>query len=97
MQKKHILGLEAIKEEIEGLDISGTESLYQIAKELLLENNERITQKLEACYPTTYNSHMICTWPIFVEYRKTDEYKAFQDRHREDFEPYDFSVDSKQE
>lgn len=89
--KKHLIGLEHTKEEIKKLDVSGMQEQYSIAKDLLLENNEIITEKLEKCYPLLYNSYLICTWPLFIEYRKTEEYKNFRERHREDFEPYNFN------
>lgn len=90
--KKHIYGLETVRKEIEDLDISGMQQLYEIAKNLLLENNDKVTEELEKCYPDTYNSYLICTWPIFIEYRKTKEYKDFQEKHKEDFEAYEFNA-----
>lgn len=91
--KKHLLGLEKVKKEIELLDISGMEQKFSIAKDLLLENNDKVTDELEKCYPKTYNSYAICTWPLFVEYRKTNEYQEFKERHKDDFEPYEFKDD----
>lgn len=90
--KKHIVGLEKVYDEICSLDISGMTHLYSIAKNLLLENNEAVTSELETCYPEEYNSLTILTWPIFIEYRKTDEYKNFRNRHIDDFEPYEYKV-----
>lgn len=92
--KKHIYGLDKVREEIESLDISGMQPLYEIAKNLLLENNDKVTEELEKCYPHTYNSYLICTWPIFIEYRKTKEYKDFQEKHKEDFEAYEFNTNN---
>lgn len=49
------------------------------------------TEMLDMNYPDVYNSYMIQTWPIFIEYRKTDEYKDFRMRHKEHFETYEYS------
>lgn len=89
--KKHILSLDEVKNEIINLDVSGMDKKYVIAKELLLENNEQVTEMLDKNYPDVYNSYMIQTWPIFIEYRKTDEYKDFRMRHKEHFETYEYS------
>lgn len=87
---KHLSSLEEAKKEINNLDVTGLDVRYKIAKELLLENNINITQLLEENYPYIYNSDMIQTWPIFIEYRKTDEYKEFREKHKEDFEIYEY-------
>lgn len=89
--KKHIHSLDEVKNEIINLDVSGMDKKYVIAKELLLENNEQVTEMLDMSYPDVYNSYMIQTWPIFIEYRKTDEYKDFRMRHKEHFETYEYS------
>lgn len=89
--KKHILSLNEVKDEIINLDVSGMDKKYVIAKELLLENNEQVTKMLDKNYPDVYNSYMIQTCPIFIEYRKTDEYKDFRMRHKEHFEIYKYS------
>ena len=46
--KKHLVGMEKARKEIENLDVSGMNDSYLIAKELLLENNENIINKVSA-------------------------------------------------
>lgn len=93
--KKHLLGLDNVREEIMDLDVTGMTTTYLIAKDLLLENNEKVTSALELYYPESFDSYTIQKWPIFIEYRKTDEYKRFIKNHQEDFEPYMFVPKSK--
>ena len=89
--KKHKEGIERTQADIEKLDVTGMEKLYSVAKNLLLENYETIEEDLESCYPHDYNSYFIHTWPIFIDFRKTEHYQHFRERHQEDFEQYDFT------
>lgn len=88
--KKHKFGLDNVRDEINELDVTGMTPTYLIAKDLLLENNDQVTIALESYYPDSFNSYAIQTWPIFIEYRKTEEYKTFIKNHEKDFEPYEF-------
>lgn len=88
--KKHKYCLDSVREEIEDLDVTGMTPTYLIAKDLLLNNNAQVTLALESYYPDSFNSYAIQTWPIFIEYRKAEEYKEFVKNHQKDFELYEF-------
>ena len=89
MAKKHINGLDSTKGEIEQFDISGMENRFIIAKNLLLENHEEVNELLKVDYPESFDFHMIQTWPIFIEYRKSEEYKAFINEHQTEYAKYE--------
>lgn len=87
--KKHINGIGAVKKELEQLDVSGMENKYLIAKKLLLEEHQEVNNLLRIDYPTSFDFEMIQTWPIFIEYRKSDEYRAFIDEHQAEYARYE--------
>ena len=87
--KKHINGLDQTKEEIEQVDVSGMENRYTIAKKLLLEEHIEVNKLLKIDYPESFDFHMIQTWPIFKEYRDSDEYKEFINEHQTEYAMYE--------
>lgn len=87
--KKHINGLAKTKEEIERLDVSGMENRYQIAKGLLLEDYKEVNKLLNIDYPLSFNFQMIQTWPLFIEYRESDQYKEFINEHQTEYARYE--------
>jgi len=87
--KKHINGLDQTKEEIEQVDVSGMENRYTIAKKLLLEEHIEVNKLLKIDYPESFDFHMIQTWPIFKEYRDSDEYKEFINEHQTEYAIYE--------
>lgn len=87
--KKHIDGLVLTKEEIERFDVSGMENKYTIAKKLLLEENDKVNELLKIDYPKSFDFNMIQTWPIFIEYRQSEEYKEFINEHQMEYAMYE--------
>ena len=91
--KKHITGLDSTIQEIEQVDISGMENRYAIAKSLLLEKHAEVNELLKLDYPESFDFNMIQTWPIFIEYRKSDEYKEFIIEHQTEYAKYELKED----
>lgn len=89
--KKHIEGLESTKTELEKFDVSGMENRFVIAKNLLLENHTEVNRLLKIDYPKSFDFHMIQTWPIFIEYRKSDEYRDFINEHQTEYAQYELN------
>ena len=87
--EKHIVGLLSIKDEIEQLDVSGMENRFAIAKKMLLEEHSEASKMLNDTYPESFDFHMIQTWPLFIEYRKSEEYKEFIDSHQAEYAMYE--------
>ena len=88
--KKHRLGLEATREEILKIDTIGMEKNFIVAKKMLLEDYDSIEEDLEECYPKHFNTSAIYSWPIFIDFRKTEHYAKFIELHSEDFECYNY-------
>jgi hypothetical protein len=87
--QKHIEGLESTKDEIERFDVSGMDNRFVIAKKLLLEEHKEVNELLKVAYPEQFDFHMIQTWPIFIEYRKSEEYKEFINEHQTEYAMYE--------
>ncbi len=87
--QKHIDGLESTKAEIERFDVSGMDNRFVIAKKLLLEEHREVNELLKVAYPEPFDFHMIQTWPIFMEYRKSEEYKEFINEHQTEYAMYE--------
>lgn len=91
--KKHIDGIESVRKELEQFDVSGMENKYLIAKKLLLEEHQEVNELLKIDYPKSFDFDMIQTWPLFIEYRKSDEYRAFIDEHQAEYARYELKDD----
>lgn len=91
--KKHIKGLDSTRTEIEQIDVLGMENRYIIAKKLLLEEHGKVNELLKIDYPDSFDFHMIQTWPIFMEYRNSDEYRVFIDEHQTEYAKYELKED----
>ena len=89
--KKHLFGMEKVQNEILQIDVSGMEIMFKVAKNLLLEEYSTILEDLEQCYPHNYDVYALQTWPIFIEFRKTDKYKKFREKHKDTFGQYEYS------
>ena len=94
---KHLKGLDSIRTQLNELDVSGMEERFSIAKNLLLENNEMVLEQLEESYPAEFDLYSILSWPIFIEFRKSEEYKKFISWHSKDFARYEFGGDDTNE
>ena len=70
-------------------DVSGMENKYAIAKNLLMEKHDEVNELLKIDYPKSFSFHMIQTWPIFIEYRKSEEYKTFINEHKSEYAEYE--------
>lgn len=82
--KKH-LGDTAYKKEIEKMDCSALGGLYKVCKELLLDNYDNVMNLLEFYYPKEIKKEQIQNMPIFADFRNTDYYQQFIDKHSDEF------------
>ncbi len=83
--KKNLFGLTLIKQEIEETDFSAMQDKFKMGKEMLLENYEAAGEYLDALFPEAISAEKIETWPIFIQYRETDKYISFREKHRDKF------------
>ena len=71
-----------IKEEIEKVDYSAMNASIKMAKEMLLNNYDLGTTFLEeAIKAGQLTPDIVETWPIFIQYKKSNQYKQFKERH----------------
>lgn len=94
---KHIKGLDSVKEQIDQLDVSGMSEQFDVAKNLLLENHQYVLDNLCKVYPDHFNMYAILNWPIFIEFRKSKEYKQFIAQHSNAYEIYQIDVEENSE
>ena len=79
-------GLQSVKEEIENFDTSALDKSFFMAKLILLKNYSSATTCIEdLCDKGELDNTAIEEWPLFKEYRKTDEYIKFKESHPELF------------
>ncbi|MGN0497003.1 MAG: hypothetical protein ACI4GW_12320 [Lachnospiraceae bacterium] len=84
---------EDIKEEIDGCDVSAMCEQFKVAKYALLDEHAKVSSVLEKIIGTEMPSCYIEQWPLFIQYRKSEEYKTFRDKHREEFEELGYVPD----
>lgn len=83
---KEVVGLSAIKDEIEMFDVSALNRVFLLAKLLLLEKNNEATKVLEDLYnKKEFPISALEEWPLFKKYRNSKEYDAFKNKHPEIF------------
>lgn len=77
---------EKIIEDIKRFDVTALDNTYKLAKEILLENYSEALELLEIAYSKREISvTQIERWPLFIEFRKTDEYKSFRNKYKHDY------------
>lgn len=83
-----------LNKELATLDVSIATDNFKIAK-LCLENNHSETYKqLTKTYPKSFSAIAIKEWPLFINFRESDEYRLFCKEHANDFLNEEFIDDS---
>ncbi len=75
--QKHLNDL-SYKDELLKIDISANDIIYKIGKHLLLDDNEEVYKLLMDYYPHYINDFQILEWPIFIDFRETEEFLKFK-------------------
>lgn len=66
---------------------------FKIAKKLIANDYQNINEEIEKCYTLDNKDEdkekitpwAILTWPLFMEYRQTEYFKKFVEKHKEEF------------
>ena len=74
-------GIDEIKEEVEKIDTSAMRYRMSVAKPALLDDFENVSKILEKAIEIEISVNELKTWPLFIQYRKSDEYKSFVKAH----------------
>lgn len=81
--------INTVKKELENFDVSAMQEKFVIAKNCLADNTEIVIDLLEKTYPNSFDAIAIREWPLFIEFRKTQEYQIFKNKHKDDFLIYE--------
>lgn len=77
--------------ELKKLDVSIATDNYKIAKLCLQDDNVAILRMLQNTYPNSFTAKQIKEWPIFINFRESEEYKTFCSEHTDDFANEEFT------
>ena len=81
---KNLNGIDAIQQEVKNLDTSAMQLQFSVAKAALLDENDKLTDLLDECLKTNeIPAYYIKTWPLLNEFRNSEYYDTFVDKHRE--------------
>lgn len=87
---KNSIGIEGIKDEIEKFDVSALSGDFKMAKVTLLDKFDETRELLEKLLPNEITAESIENWPLFIQFRKSEEYENFKMKHKEYFDVYDY-------
>lgn len=90
---KNLDGIESIKSDIEKMDVSLMKPRMAIARPALLDDYAKVSEILESIIGDDISVSEIKSWPLLLQYRNSDEYKAFTHNHMESFEIKTCSTD----
>lgn len=77
-------GLDDVKHEIDNFDVTALDLIFLLAKNILLCKYKDATHVLEElCESKKIASLELENWPLFKNYKRTNEYKDFKDSHPE--------------
>ena len=90
---KNLEGIDSIRKEAEDMDTSLMKPRLAIAKPALLNDNCKVSSILEKIIGSDISVNEIKTWPLLLQYRESEEYKDFINKHANLFEIESCSTD----
>lgn len=90
---KNLDGIDSIKTDIEQIDVSLMSPKLAIAKPALLDDYSEISRILGGIIDNGMSVAEIKSWPLLIQYRESEEYKEFINKHADDFEIKTCSTD----
>ena len=91
-------GLDSVRSEINTFDVSALNPLFGLAKSVLLEDYDRAEAMISHLYKTEeINANMLETWPLFMNFRKTEQYERIKSAQAEDFKVATFEINTENE
>ena len=82
---KNMYGVDKIRAEVSNYDVSAMEGKFKVAKACLLNDFKEINSLLQTYINNQIYPQSIENWPLFIQYRKSSEYKKFKKEHASDF------------
>lgn len=71
-------------------DVSAMDVQFNIAKNCLLDNHDKVYDLLSEVCPQKIPAVAIRDWPLFIDFRKTQRYEQFKSEHADDFKQFVF-------
>lgn len=78
--------IEEIIQEIQNFDISARSGQFKVAKYALLDDFEMVSETLENVIGNEIPASFVEQWPLFLQYRETENYIQFRNEHKELFD-----------
>ncbi len=78
---------------LEGFDVSAMQEKFAIAKCCLQDDFDSVYTLLSRTYPESFNATAVRDWPIFIDFRNTEQYEKFKLEHSDDFQQYLFDME----
>ena len=91
---KNIDGIDAIKTEVENFDVSAKNEIFLATKYALLDDFKNLSNILDKLINKSIPANYIKEWPLFLQYRDTQEYTDFVKIHINDFNEAKFDSDN---
>ena len=93
---KGISGAKSILDEVGDFDVSALNRRFLLAKLILLEEYGKATILISDMYKKEeIGVSALRDWPLFEDYRMTEEYKEFKTEHQSDFTTAEIEIDTK--
>lgn len=83
----------SIQKLLEGFDVSAMQEKFAIAKYCLQDDFDSVYTLLSRTYPESFNATAVRDWPIFIDFRNTEQYEKFKLEHSDDFQQYLFDME----
>ena len=83
----------SIQKLLEGFDVSAMQEKFAIAKYCLQDDFDSVYTLLSRTYPESFNATAVRDWPIFIDFRNTEQYEKFKLEHSNDFQQYLFDME----
>ena len=83
---KNMGKFEQSKAEIEEVDYSAMNISVRMAKEILLENYKAAVPLMDEAMSCEMTPDVVETWPLFIQFRKTEYYKVFKEKYADRIE-----------
>lgn len=74
----------------------------RFAKYALLDEYDKVSKGLEEILEKEIPAHMVESWPLFIQYRESEEYQEFREIHSDlfqikEYDPEDIEIEQNDE
>ncbi len=90
ISQKNRYGLDSIRKEVDEFDTSALDDVFKVAKLALVDDFPKVSEGLERILGKEFPVDYIENWPLFLQYRTSEEYVVFKEMHKEVFEVQDY-------